>query len=45
MKTEAIVVYLERLYNAKQEIEKRISALGGADDSVGFVFAFRFISR
>lgn len=34
-KTEDIVAYLDRLYNAKKKVEKRITLLGGkADDSV-----------
>ncbi|KAF8587012.1 hypothetical protein K439DRAFT_1631139 [Ramaria rubella] len=32
-KTEDIVAYLDRLYTAKRNVEKRIGVLGGVDDS------------
>jgi sorting nexin-25 len=33
-KTEDVVAFLDRLYTAKRQVEKRIVVLGGEDDSV-----------
>jgi hypothetical protein len=33
-KTEDVVAFLDRLYTAKRQVERRIVSLGGEDDSV-----------
>ncbi|TDL28105.1 hypothetical protein BD410DRAFT_782067 [Rickenella mellea] len=37
-KTEDVVAFLDRLYTAKRKVEKRISILGGQDDSRSSVY-------
>ena len=36
-RTEDVVAFLDRLYTAKRKAERRITALGGYDESVGIV--------